>query len=101
MSAQILKALGLAQHNSGSYLGNGEWSKTADAGLVQSVNPSTNDVIAEVHASSASDYETMIDPRLVCEPGEAAKYEPVRCGDYVLGRFDAAFAYRKAQATAQ
>ena len=47
------------------------------------------------------DYETMIDPRLVCEPGEAAKYAPVRCGDYVLGRFDAAFAYRKAQATAQ
>ncbi len=60
MSAQILKALGLGPTNSGTYLGNGEWSKTTDAGLVQSVNPSTNEVIADVHASSASDYETII-----------------------------------------
>jgi len=60
MSAPILKALGLGPTNSGTYLGNGEWSKTTDAGLVQSVNPSTNDVIADVHASSASDYETLI-----------------------------------------
>jgi aldehyde dehydrogenase (NAD+) len=60
MSAQILKALGLSQTNSGTYLGNGEWSKTTDAGLVQPVNPSTNEVIADVHASSASDYETII-----------------------------------------
>ncbi|GAA0710230.1 L-piperidine-6-carboxylate dehydrogenase [Dokdonella soli] len=60
MSAQILKALGLGQTNSGTYLGNGEWSKTTDAGVVQSINPSTNEVIAEVHASSASDYETLV-----------------------------------------
>ncbi|MEP7097024.1 MAG: aldehyde dehydrogenase family protein [Dokdonella sp.] len=60
MSAQILKAVGLGPSNSGTYLGNGEWSKTTDAGVVQSVNPSTNEVIADVHASSASDYETII-----------------------------------------
>ena len=60
MPAQILKALGLGSTNSGTYLGNGEWSKTADAGLLQSVNPSTNEVIAEVHASGASDYETIV-----------------------------------------
>ena len=60
MSAQILKALGLASVNSGTYLGNGEWSKTTDAGLLQSVNPSSNEVIAEVHASSSSDYETLV-----------------------------------------
>ena len=60
MSAQILKALGLSQTNSGTYLGSGEWSETADAGLLQSVNPSTNEVIAEVHASSASDYEKIV-----------------------------------------
>ena len=60
MATTILKALGLGQSNSGTYLGNGEWSKTTDAGIVQSVNPSTNEVIAEVHASSASDYETLI-----------------------------------------
>ena len=55
MSAQILKALDLGPVNSGTYLGNGEWSKTTDAGLLQSINPSTNEVIAEVHASSESD----------------------------------------------
>ena len=60
MPAQILKSLGLGPTNSGTYLGHGEWSKTTDAGLVQSINPSTNEVIAEVHASSASDYETIV-----------------------------------------
>jgi aldehyde dehydrogenase (NAD+) len=56
----MLKALGLSKTNSGTYLGNGEWSTTTDAGLVQSINPSTNEVIGEVHASSASDYETIV-----------------------------------------
>jgi len=60
MSAQILKALGLDPLNSGTYLGNGEWSSTSDAGLLQSINPSNNEVIAEVHASSASDSETIV-----------------------------------------
>ena len=60
MSAPMLKALGLSKNNSGTYLGNGEWSKTTDAGVLQSINPSTNEVIAEVHASSASDYETIV-----------------------------------------
>ena len=60
MSAPILQALGLAQKNSGTYLGNGEWSKTTDAGLLPSINPSTNEVIAETYASNAGDYETIV-----------------------------------------
>jgi len=60
MSTPILKALGLGPNNSGTYIGHGEWSKTADAGLLQSINPSTNEVIAEVHASSASDYAAIV-----------------------------------------
>ncbi|SFN30768.1 L-piperidine-6-carboxylate dehydrogenase [Dokdonella immobilis] len=60
MSADILKALGLDKSNSGSYLGKGEWSRTTNAGVVQSVNPATNEVIAEVHASSQADYDTII-----------------------------------------
>ncbi len=60
MSSSLLEALGLAASNSGTYLGNGEWSKTADAGLLQSINPTTNEVIAEVHASSDADYETVV-----------------------------------------
>jgi len=60
MSTQILEALGLAATNSGTYLGNGEWSTTTDAGLLQSINPSTNEVIAGTFASSPADYETIV-----------------------------------------
>lgn len=41
------------------------------------------------------DFDMVIEP--VLAPGEAAKYPPVGCGDYILGRFDAAFAYRQAK----
>ena len=60
MSAQILEALGLGQSNPGSYLGQGEWSAASDAGLLQPVNPSNNEVIASVQAASKADYETII-----------------------------------------
>ncbi|GAP67369.1 piperidine-6-carboxylate dehydrogenase [Mizugakiibacter sediminis] len=60
MSQQILQALGLAETNSGTYLGNGEWSKTTDAGVLAPVNPATDQVIARVYASSAADYETIV-----------------------------------------
>lgn len=60
MSAKILSSLGLAEINSGTYLGNGEWSRTSDAGVLESINPSNNEVIARVHASSEADYETLI-----------------------------------------
>jgi aldehyde dehydrogenase (NAD+) len=60
MSAAILKALGLAGTESGTYLGNGEWSKTTDAGTIEVLNPSNHDVIGRVHASSATDYETIV-----------------------------------------
>ncbi|HET7301324.1 MAG TPA: aldehyde dehydrogenase family protein, partial [Oleiagrimonas sp.] len=60
MSHDILKALGLSDVNSGTYLGNGEWSKTADAGTLEPKNPATGEVIAKVHASSAADYETIV-----------------------------------------
>lgn len=37
--------------------------------------------------------DCLIEP--VCRPGESAHYEPVRCGDYIRGRFDRSFAYRQ------
>ncbi|MEM7120717.1 MAG: 2OG-Fe(II) oxygenase family protein [Pseudomonadota bacterium] len=40
------------------------------------------------------DSQTVIDP--VRGPGEDAHYPPVTCGDYIRGRFDESFAYRKA-----
>lgn len=60
MSADLLKALGLRHTNSGTYLGQGQWSQTADAGVLESVNPTTNTVIATVQASSQADYDTVI-----------------------------------------
>ncbi|HEV7776280.1 MAG TPA: aldehyde dehydrogenase family protein [Luteibacter sp.] len=60
MSASILASLGLTTSESGSYLGQDEWSKTTDAGALQPVNPATGEVLASVHASSAADYETIV-----------------------------------------
>jgi isopenicillin N synthase-like dioxygenase len=39
------------------------------------------------------DFDTPIEP--VVLPGDAARYPPVTCGEYILGRFDEAFAYRR------
>jgi L-aminoadipate-semialdehyde dehydrogenase len=95
MSATILKALGLSKSNSGTYLGNGEWSKTTDAGVLQSINPSTHEVIAEVHASSASDYETIVKRAQAAFAIWRAKPEPHRgeavrlCGDALRAHKDA------------
>ena len=60
MSHEILTALGLGNAQSGTYLGQGEWSKTTDAGTLQPVNPATGEVIASVYASSAADYEIIV-----------------------------------------
>ncbi|QBB71298.1 aldehyde dehydrogenase family protein [Pseudolysobacter antarcticus] len=60
MSANILKALGLTETHSGTYLGHGEWSKTTDAGVLESHNPATGELLGRVYASSEADYETII-----------------------------------------
>jgi aldehyde dehydrogenase (NAD+) len=56
----VLSALGLGASESGTYLGRGEWAKTTDAGVIEPVNPTTGEVLGQVHASSQSDYETMV-----------------------------------------
>ncbi|WP_426663569.1 L-piperidine-6-carboxylate dehydrogenase [Rhodanobacter aciditrophus] len=61
MSHSILKALGLADANSGSYLGHGEWSTTTDAGTLAPTNPANGEVIATVHASGAADYALIVE----------------------------------------
>ena len=37
-------------------------------------------------------YETMVVP--ICRNGEPPQHDPVTCGDYIVSRFDASFAYR-------
>ena len=56
----VLTALGLGATESGTYLGRGEWSKTADAGVIEPVNPATGEVLARVHASSQADYDLIL-----------------------------------------
>jgi aldehyde dehydrogenase (NAD+) len=61
MSHPVLTALGLGATESGTYLGNGEWSKTADAGVLEPTNPTDGSVLAKVNASSAADYDTIVE----------------------------------------
>ncbi|MEO6967592.1 MAG: aldehyde dehydrogenase family protein [Rhodanobacteraceae bacterium] len=60
MPHSILKALGLGESHAGGYLGNGEWSKTTDAGAIEPINPATGEPLAKVHANSDADYETIV-----------------------------------------
>jgi aldehyde dehydrogenase (NAD+) len=61
MTHPVLSALGLTASESGSYLGNGEWSTTSDAGVIEPVNPATGDVLGRVHASSQADYDIIVE----------------------------------------
>ena len=40
-------------------------------------------------------FETLVDPSVVCQNGAKPLYSPVSCGDYVLSRFDSSFSYRR------
>ena len=61
MPHPVLTALGLGENESGTYLGNDEWSKTADAGVLEPVNPTTGEVLGRVHASSKADYDRIVE----------------------------------------
>ena len=61
MTHSVLAALGLGDNESGTYLGNGEWSKTADAGVLEPVNPTTGETLGRVLASSQADYDTIVE----------------------------------------
>ena len=61
MSHPVLTALGLTAVESGTYLGNGEWSMTSDAGVLEPVNPTTGEVLGRVHASSQADYDVIVE----------------------------------------
>ncbi|GIX36313.1 MAG: aldehyde dehydrogenase [Lysobacteraceae bacterium] len=65
--AKLLESLGLGETNSGTYLGQGEWSATRDAGVIESNNPSCNQTIARVYASSLADYEKLMERALAAQ----------------------------------
>lgn len=55
----VLKALKLKKNNAATY-SNGCWSKTRDAGVIESFNPATGELIARAYASSEEDYENVL-----------------------------------------
>ena len=59
MSKEILASLKLEAINPGTWYG-GESSEDASAELIESVNPSTNEVIASVRSSTAAEYEKIM-----------------------------------------
>ncbi len=61
MTHPVLQALQLSAAESGTYLGNGEWATTRDAGVLEPVNPATGDVLAQVHVASEADYERIVE----------------------------------------
>ncbi|WP_024889959.1 L-piperidine-6-carboxylate dehydrogenase [Luteimonas huabeiensis] len=60
MPHPVLTALGLGEHESGTYLGQGEWSRAEGAAVLTPVNPATGEALAKVSASTAEDYETLV-----------------------------------------
>lgn len=58
------------------------------------VNSSGNERLSLVFAFDP-DPDTLIDARDVFGPGHAASDPPITCGDYLIWRFNKAFAYRK------
>ncbi len=58
-SEDILKGLGLSAINAGASSGN-DWHASADAPLIDSINPATGAVIARVRAATAADFERVM-----------------------------------------
>jgi aldehyde dehydrogenase (NAD+) len=56
---QILDQLGLGAVNDGTWIG-AKSSADASAGLIESINPATNELIASVRSTSAGEYEKVV-----------------------------------------
>ncbi len=56
----ILSALGLEEDNPGTYLGDGEWRASPEAGVLTPLNPTTGEPLARVAATSEQDYEALV-----------------------------------------
>ncbi len=61
MRHPILTAIGMTVRNSGTWLGNGEWSTTTSAGEIVVTNPSDGKPLARVHGAGAADYEKLVE----------------------------------------
>lgn len=56
----VLKTLRLEGVQSGTCFGVNEWSNDTSAGIIESINPATGEVLGKVYASSEADYEKVL-----------------------------------------
>lgn len=56
----ILKKLGIKAKNSGTWSGEAGWSTRTEGELIDSINPSTGEVIASVYSATQDDYSDVI-----------------------------------------
>jgi aldehyde dehydrogenase (NAD+) len=57
----IFQRLNLSSRESGTYLGQGQWGDSDAAGLIASFDPATGNKLGEVTASSAAEYEIIVE----------------------------------------
>jgi len=56
----ILSELGIDEFNFGACSGSGQWSKSKEGGVIESINPSNGELIASVHQSTEEDYNNIL-----------------------------------------
>ena len=56
----ILKKLNINNENYGSCVGGENWFTTSDHGIIESINPTTGELIAKVYRCSESDYDKIV-----------------------------------------
>ena len=57
---KFLKELGVQKLNLGTCFDHNEWSQTKDAGLIESFNPATGELIGSVYSANNDDYEKLV-----------------------------------------
>ena len=60
MNAAVFRQLGLSETNSGVWTSDGSWSNDASAPLIESINPTTGEVLGRVRCATAADYERLM-----------------------------------------
>ena len=59
-STEILNKLEIKPINAGACSGPGQWGAATDSGLLNSLNPATGDMLAQIYSCPAADYEVLV-----------------------------------------
>ena len=60
-ATEILNQLGIQPINAGAGSGPGQWASATDPRLLDSVNPATGEVLAQIYSCSATDYAALME----------------------------------------